>query len=342
VSTFEQAEPAKRQDSTRQSRPATAPVPAREPASDAQADGLSPASLLALQRSIGNRAVNRRLASSRLGAPAREDARVFDPADRASAPAVQRVYKGKGKAGESSRQPPPPPEKPQDYLTDAYWARRAENKTRGKTIGKGSGRKLEEILARIGPELLKQLDRKKSAAGKLELYRTMEPAEADAVLAWASSGKKAETEKWILKEKESPAGIASRYKTAARGDKAVIGTIPVDKHFGDRPQAKEYLDKSPGKRMLKFTFRPGAHQLLFDPEYLAVSGETGAAAHLRYLAEAKNRDHPEASAHEGENAGYIGMKKEEKGDFSLSVGKSDITALLFQLFLESVEDVTNS
>ena len=99
--------------------------------------------------------------------------------------------------------------------------------------------------------------------------------------------------------------------------------------------------------VLQFTLKPGAHEFLFDPDYMAIarpkdktaSGK-GATAFLAQSQELKDgRFFQTATTAEGNLPGYIGMKPEDKGDFSLSLGKSDPSRLTFQLFIAKVDRV---
>lgn len=90
---------------------------------------------------------------------------------------------------------------------------------------------------------------------------------------------------------------------------------------------------------MEFTLKPGAHELLFSPDYMAISGDKGTPYHIRKTRESADNPFPEAAAGEGALAGYIGLKPEEKEPFSLSIGKTDITRLLFQLFVEDMRAV---
>jgi hypothetical protein len=62
--------------------------------------------------------------------------------------------------------------------------------------------------------------------------------------------------------------------------------------------------------------------------------------HIKKTREAETgSEFPKAAAGEGKLAGYIGLKPEAKEPFSFSIGDSDITRLLFQLFVEDVRAV---
>jgi hypothetical protein len=97
------------------------------------------------------------------------------------------------------------------------------------------------------------------------------------------------------------------------------------------------------KVLIKFTLKPGAHLLLFHPKYMALmrSGKVNAviAEVVKQRAAQEGRQQegifPAAHGGEGNLGGFIGLKAEQLGDFSLSV-RGNALALLFQLLLESV------
>ena len=112
-------------------------------------------------------------------------------------------------------------------------------------------------------------------------------------------------------------------------------------HVGDQQHADAYHDmKGDGFPVqLKLTLKPGAHELLFDSQHMALGG--GYDSEL--IRKAKGGQFKNASANEGTLPGYIGLKSEEKDPFSLGIAqnkkkKGDSTAsqLLFQLFVEKV------
>ena len=65
----------------------------------------------------------------------------------------------------------------------------------------------------------------------------------------------------------------------------------------------------------------------------------GAAASSRQRPERAHRGQgPDCTASSsGALGGYIGMKQEERGDFSLGLGESKASKLLFQHFIKRVE-----
>ncbi|MFJ9620881.1 DUF4157 domain-containing protein [Streptomyces sp. NPDC101181] len=207
-------------------------------------------------------------------------------------------------------------------------------KQKGKKKPKAPARKLEDILADVGPKLLEQLKglSDRGETGRLKLYRTMMASEAIAIMNW--KGLAAPTEEWISSQTERE-GIAKRFRGAVASGEA--GVMPVENHLGDEGQAAAYFRDEDAQVMVEFTLKPGAHELLFSPEYMAVSGDQGTPYHIRKSREgADGGGFPEAAGGEGSLPGYIGVKPEKKEPFSISLGKSDITRLLFQLFVEDM------
>ncbi|EMF57736.1 DUF4157 domain-containing protein [Streptomyces bottropensis] len=214
-----------------------------------------------------------------------------------------------------------------------------------KKKGKGAApakRKLEDVLHTVGPALLAELAERsgKGETGRLKLYRSMFTSEALAIMEWKARGKAAETEEWMKTESKNPAGIAKRYRETEAGGSGPIGAMPVKNHLGDVGQADEYFKDEDQQVMMEFTLKEGAHELLFHPNYMAISGDKGTPYHIRKTREEETGStFPQAAAGEGALPGYIGLKPEKKEPFSLSLGDTDITRLLFQLFVEDVQPV---
>ncbi|MEV7643904.1 DUF4157 domain-containing protein [Streptomyces rubiginosohelvolus] len=233
---------------------------------------------------------------------------------------------------------------PQEMLGAEYWKNAMEEakhpllapKQKGKKKPKAPARKLEDILATVGPALLADLKAlsDKGETGRLKLYRTMMASEAIAIMEW--KGLAARTEEWISSQTEK-AGIAKRFRSAVAGGEA--GVMPVENHLGDVGQASEYFHDEDTQVMAEFTLKPGAHELFFSPEYMAISGEQGTPYHIRKIRESAGSSFPEAAGGEGALPGYIGVKPEKKEPFSISLGGTDITRLLFQLFVEDIRPV---
>ncbi|WP_194909512.1 hypothetical protein [Catenulispora rubra] len=277
-------------------------------------------SILALQRSVGNAAVNRALGP------------------------VQRVADAK------------------EVLTNSHWQARAGNNPPVAASAGGSKRDLDDVIKKVAPDLLERLRREgRGAAGQkqLKLYRTMDSDEAEAILAWKGAGKHAGTEQWL---RSSGNRSATAFHAAKTAPDSQIGAMPVKKHLGDWEQAHHYYklnhDRSydeaakgntgrrvpeaasrPSQRTLEFTLKPGAHEVLFSPDYMAPASEGEGPANLRRAF--PGRTFQTGSGNEGGLPGYVGMKSEQHGDFSLHVGSNtEATQLLFQMFLQDVRDVT--
>ncbi|MEF9905879.1 eCIS core domain-containing protein [Streptomyces sp. P9-A2] len=239
----------------------------------------------------------------------------------------------------------------QDFLKDDHWAKRAAGLPKQNPRPTSKPRLLKEVLAETGPALLDKLRKKytnttakqRAAMGQLEIFRTMEIDECEAIMHWWNSDHQRNTADWMKKNRDDPEGIAARFKEEASMEEPMIGVIPVKNHLGDEGQARTYIDdRRPGEQaLMKFTLKPGVHEILFDSEHMAVSGESNnrTPQSLRNIAGAKGGSMPEASTGEGVLGGHIGLKQEKKGDFSLSVGDSDASRLLFQQFLTKVEIV---
>ncbi|MFE6702216.1 DUF4157 domain-containing protein [Streptomyces sp. NPDC057718] len=257
---------------------------------------------------------------------------------------------------------------PQEMLQEPYWrskviaskgslaqaggAKAGGSKAQGgkgpKTKGSGSkgakgakepaGRQLKDVLQTVGPELLAELAQRseEAEAGQLKIYRTMDTAEAVAILAW--QGKAAQTESWIAAAPDrDPATLTTDYHAARKGGE--IGPMPVSNHLGDEGQATGYFKRPTEQVMIEFTLKKGAHELLFSPKYMAIAGDSGVPDYIRQTRETETEKFPKAAGGEGKLAGYIGVKSEAKEPFSFSLGDSDITRLLFQLFVADVRVV---
>ncbi|WRZ54987.1 DUF4157 domain-containing protein [Streptomyces sp. NBC_01314] len=242
-----------------------------------------------------------------------------------------------------------PGDDPQEMLHEKHWKDRMTDAgfpllppKAPKKKGKASAapkRKLEDVLHTVGPGLLAQLA-EKSGKGpqRLKLYRSMLTSEAAAIEEW--KGKAADTEAWMQRESSDGSGIAKRYREAVDGGRGPIGAMPVKNHLGDEGQAAEYFNDEDTQVLMEFTLKEGAEELLFHPEYMAISGDKGTPYHIRKTREAETGSaFPQAAAGEGTLPGYIGLKPEKKEPFSLSIGDTDITRLLFQLFVEDVRVV---
>ncbi|MFI6421380.1 DUF4157 domain-containing protein [Streptomyces sp. NPDC050842] len=239
-----------------------------------------------------------------------------------------------------------------DMLTQRYWEQQAggakelQKARKGmKGIVKVKPRPIDAIVGGIANSLLVQLDAKPATSGSMTLYRGMSSGEADRVLEWAQGAEgvvseKAATEAWI---RENPKATAEEWHDSGHP------YIPVGTHLGDQKQAHNYMED--GSRMLAFTLKPGAHELLFNPLYTALAPQGDAPTYINhaYPPGAKDPQRVAASANEGTLGGYIGIKAEQHGYFSVNPGKSSQRNgewqqtpghLLFQLFLHEVREVT--
>lgn len=194
-------------------------------------------------------------------------------------------------------------------------------------------RTLINIATEVGPALLMRLQRAaETDPRQLKLYRTMDKKEADAIRKWYADEKQA-TENLV----QSKTTVSSSELSKTLKDKESPRVLPIRGHVGDRAQAMSYHNT--GKVVLEFTLKPGAHQLLFDPDYLAMarSGRGASSVIAENEKRARGRVFPAGSVSEGNLAGYIGLKSENRGDFSLTMGVSEPTHLLFQLFIDSIK-----
>lgn len=243
------------------------------------------------------------------------------------------------------------PASPDDMLTQDYWEGQAGGakqlfnaKKNMKNIAKGKPRSLDDIVGGIAHKLLMQLDDMPEGSGSLKLYRGMSSGEADKVLAWAQgaegvTSKHAAAEAWI---RQNPKGKAGEWHDSKNE------YIPVGTHLGDQKQAHNYLED--GYRMLEFTLKPGAHTLLFDPQYTALAPQGDAPTYMNHAYPPGRKDPKRVAAtgNEGTLGGYIGIKAEQHGYFSVNPGKSTKRGddwqqtpghLLFQMFLKEVREV---
>ncbi|MFG3285204.1 DUF4157 domain-containing protein [Streptomyces sp. NPDC048111] len=245
---------------------------------------------------------------------------------------------------------PEDPDQVQDVLKQSFWESQVPGgkktvaqakKNIRKELPRGKVRPLGDIVGGIANQLLAQLATKSPTAGTLKLYRGMSSAEADAVLAWAGVAGAAETprtraEDWI---RDNPKGKAAEWHESGNQ------IIPVGTHLGDQKQAHNYVAGNPGYRMLEFTLKPGAYEELFDPQYAALAPAGDAPTAINKAIPG----HVAANANEGTLGGYVGIKSEEEGYFSVNPGKSSKRGddwvqtpghLLFQMFLQEVREVT--
>lgn len=304
--------------------------------------------ILALQRRIGNAAVNQLLAQ--------EEPERARPAGPAAAVPVQRNV--------------------QDHLTDARWRPVAAGKPAVPAPRKASeGRAGDQVLGRVGPALLKRLHdmtagrspEQLEQMGRLELFRAMPAVEAADIVAWwggpgaVPAAKLMSMEHWIRTHQDRPGAerefnktFGETKRTARPGREPRDGVLPVINHLGDEEQARTYLSTEEGNVLMKFVLKPGAHELLFHPDHMAVIGESQGRT-PQFLRDIHG-GMPQAKKGEGKLDGYIGIKQEKprvykpdgqgrmvrtegRGDFSLSLGQNKWSRLLFQLFVEDIQKV---
>ncbi|MFJ4436054.1 DUF4157 domain-containing protein [Streptomyces sp. NPDC088923] len=261
-------------------------------------------------------------------------------------PVVQRAYD------------PDDPENVQNQLYLKHWQERTNPEEMGASpqrVDDGVGYKTEDILDRIGKQLLEELAKKETDAPQLKLYRAVTPAEAEQLRAHWRGGQPARDESYILRgpEGRKPDEKHHSHKGPTLGS-----------HLGDTEQAEDYYQAKKGNDVkLCFTLKPGAHELLFSDAYMAVAPDRKLDV-FQQVPELGGK-HRLATENEGTREGFIGLKAEEReqqeipgakagrprkkqsakytpqgGDFSISLaGKAKQTSpsrLLFQLFVADV------
>jgi len=216
-------------------------------------------------------------------------------------------------------------------------------------IAPGSDRPLYDIASTIGPKLLEKLAKLEELANRapqsengscLTLYRatkkTAEYDEYDEIMTWREELKD-KTEIFVKgKTNYYSSDIHDKLK------REEFGLIPIRGHVGDKAQASNY-----NGAFVRFVLKPGAHQLLFTPAYLALTRQGKPSAYIaecerlrQILARVTNGEKfvEAQQQHEGAKKGYIGLKPEVNGTrFSLQMG-SDASKLLFQLFVDDIEE----
>ncbi|MFF7580977.1 hypothetical protein ACFZBE_39405 [Streptomyces sp. NPDC008061] len=265
--------------------------------------------------------------------------------------------KNKGKAGDLATAPAPDgydhdnPNNPSNVLTIEHLERAAGVSGSIKALAKeraallaaakterpaAAGRTLDELLQKTGREILLGLQRQPAEAGSLDLYRAMSAEEAQNVLEYWNGPEKIRALQYVA----TGSGTAKEFKSNYTG-------LTVGAHFGGRSQVEMY-HSSQGRSylaMLKFTLKPGAHKILFTPQIMALG--PGYASELIRKA---GGDYKAASQHKGSLPGYIGLKAEQHGAFSLAIAQGSSlgsarvvgpSQLLFQLLVESISVVSN-
>jgi hypothetical protein len=214
------------------------------------------------------------------------------------------------------------------------------------TTSRGSRPSPGKDLATVvsdGRALLNRLDELAATPDtppQLKAFRGMGRAEANSIMAW--TGQKDEIEAFVRNGGATvEGGPELDGAPLSRHLKSGNRIIPIGAHIGGLDQAKTY-DKGDDPVIMEFKLKPGADELLFNHQYMALAREgSGATSSLATIAKRDGNYYQKATANEGNLPGYIGMKNEARGDFSLSVGGNEPTKLLFQLFIESVSLVDN-
>ncbi|OEJ34449.1 eCIS core domain-containing protein [Streptomyces subrutilus] len=302
--------------------------------------------------------------------------KVSDPSDRFEREAeanARRVMAAGSRAAAANvqRQAPPSPasgarpsvqrvENPQDRMTVEYWQDKAglggassgAAKDRAAQIAasKASAKKfkaskpartIDEIVKTVGPNLLAELKKKGEAAGRMELYRSMSFEEAHSALTyWGDESARNALQEYV----STGEGSAKEFR-----ERGFTG-LTIGSHLGDQGQADGYYDTLGASYavQLRFVLKPGAHELLFDQEHMALG--PGYKNDLIRKANKSGGDYKNASANEGALGGYIGVKAEDKEPYSLGIAQGNngkngrelgASQLLFQLFVEKVELVKN-
>ncbi|WP_435866839.1 eCIS core domain-containing protein [Streptomyces xanthochromogenes] len=271
----------------------------------------------------------------------------------ASLPAVQRVFDQDN------------PGNPQNVMTTEHWERQAgvvggdgkatKEMTKTKTDLMASAKKakkgykadkprtIDEIIKTVGPALLQQLQGLPETSGRLELYRSMSLGEAQSILGyWGTAEARTAVEEYI----RGGEGSAKDFRTQG------LKGMTVGSHLGDSGQADAYyaMMTENYQVQLRFTLKPGAHQLLFNSDHMAL----GPGYKTELIRKGEGGGHKKANANEGTLPGYIGVKAEDNEPYSIGIaqganGKNGRevgpSQLLFQLFLQDVslvKDKTNT
>ncbi|WP_406137952.1 DUF4157 domain-containing protein [Streptomyces sp. NBC_01089] len=272
------------------------------------------------------------------------------PSHRPAGPFVQRAYDHAD------------PANPQNVMTTEHWEREAglrgadgtssremaeetgrlrapgkKNQKNQKKAAKGTTRTMDEIIKTVGLALLRDLAAKPPGSGSLELFRSMSHAEAAGILSyWGSDAQLA-----ALAYVEQGGGTAKGFKTQHTG-------MTIGAHLGDQEQADYYLGLAGDSYQvqLKFTLKPGAHELLFTSDHMAL----GPGHKTDLIRKAMGGEHQAATGNEGTLPGYVGMKAEKNEPYSLAVAQgaknkngreAGPSQLLFQLFVQDVSLVKN-
>ncbi|MFF3726779.1 DUF4157 domain-containing protein [Streptomyces erythrochromogenes] len=247
---------------------------------------------------------------------------------------------------------------PQDLLTVEHWEEKAglggsssssaKAKSAQIAASKKSAkgfkaskppRRIDEVIASVGPQLLAALAKMPEDSGRMELYRSMSFEEAHSALVyWGDAAARTAMVDYIA----GGEGTAKEFRQNG------YSGMTIGAHLGDQGQADAYYNTqgAPYAVQLKFTLKPGAHELLFNQAHMAL----GPGYKNDLIRNANGGGYQNANANEGTLGGYIGVKAEDNEPYSLGIaqganGKNGrelgASQLLFQLFVENVELVKN-
>lgn len=247
----------------------------------------------------------------------------------------------------------------QELLTDTYWEDKAgvggkdkksataknqlmtEAKKKAKGFKAGKVRRIDDIITAVGPRLLAELAKKPETSGRMELYRSMSYEEAYSALTyWGDQASRDALTAYIA----GGAGTAKDFRQQK------FTGLTIGAHLGDQGQADAYYDMKGDSYavQLKFILKPGAHELLFHPDHMALG--PGYKNELIRQANQKEGTYQNATKNEGTLGGYIGVKAEDREPYSIGIAQGSANGsvrdlgpsqLLFQLFVEKVELVKN-
>jgi hypothetical protein len=133
------------------------------------------------------------------------------------------------------------------------------------------------------------------------------------------------------------------YKSLPTSRKNPDGTYTLGGHFGDYEQAEKYYKGNQGQQqtMLKITLKPGAHELLFSPKYMALSPTGKQHRTIAELSKLENKGPYPLTKNNGEGTlgGYIGLKPEGDSGFSLGFTEgNNASEALFNHFVGTIEE----
>ncbi|WP_405428334.1 DUF4157 domain-containing protein [Streptomyces erythrochromogenes] len=200
-------------------------------------------------------------------------------------------------------------------------------------------RRIDEVIATVGPQLLAALAKMPEDSGRMELYRSMSFDEAFSALTyWGDAAARNEMTDYIA----GGEGTAKEFR-----QKGFSG-MTIGAHLGDQGQADAYyaFQGDSYAVQLKFTLKPGAHELLFNQDHMAL----GPGYKNDLIRKANGGGYQNANANEGTLGGYVGVKAEDNEPYSLGIAQGanskngrelGASQLLFQLFVENVELVKN-